>query len=74
MGQTTGEFWLGIMIGIAISLLFITIIFVLQYHFGDRVENMSPNYLLNSNEWTIDTIKTINRGDTTITYRFIEVE
>ena len=74
MEQTTaGTFWLGVMIGMGIAFLLIAITCVLQYNFGDRVENMSPNYLLNSNEWTIDTIKTINRGDTTITYRFIEM-
>jgi len=74
MEQTTVDFWLGFMIGMIVAILLIIIAHILQYNFGDKTELIDSNYLLNSNEWTIDTIKTINRGDTTITYKFVEVE
>ena len=46
---------------------------VLIFSIWHKELRYTPNFLLNSNEWKIDTVTTIIGKDTTRTYKFSEI-
>ena len=65
-------FGFGLTTGIVVGVLAIWIV-VLIISIGHKELRYDPNFLLNSNNWKIDTVTTIIGKDTTRTYKFSEI-
>ena len=63
----------GFLLGIIATIMFIGLIGFLSW-LDNPIDIMHPNHALNSPEFTIDTIKTINGIDTVTTYKFRQLK
>ena len=62
-------FYAGYWVGILVCVVFYAFVEVVSYNLNP-VSVLKPNDALNSPDYVIDTVKTINDGDTVETYKF----